>query len=824
VGKKSDPRKTHEIENQESKIENSIMGTLIYDIRFAFRSLLKQPMFAAVAIITLALGIGANTAIFSVVNAALLRRFSYDTTRLVAIDSFNPLKQKRGYGVSPADFWDWKDQSRAFEQLTAYSGGGVGLRESERIEVVSGARVAANFFQTFNVQPHLGRTFAREDGFLSAPPTMVLSHELWQKRFGGDSRIIGRIIKTDDGPVTVIGVMPADFKYPRSAQVWLPLARDSSEMQYRANRYFKAIGRIKSGQTIETAQTELQGVAARLANAFPKENEGWTVQLTDWRESFVRDSRSALLFLMGAVGLVLLIACANVANLLLGRAAARSKEIAIRRALGASRRTLARQLFTESLILGVFGGGLGLLLAVWGVDALTQSLPQLNFTYQSLSELRGEIRIDRAVLLFTVLVSLMTTLLFGLVPGWQAARTDVTEFLKEGSRGSSSGGGHRMRQSLVSVEIALALMLLLGAGLLINSFAHLLRMDPGYDPQGLMVLPLSFPEQNKYAFAHQVMERVSNTPGVSSVALMSYPTLGGLGFPFNRENNPFPNGDVTVAYSAISPSYFQTLKTPLRVGREFNDRDVPNAPKVAVINETLARQYFTGETPIGKKIVIAYLNGRLTVEIVGVVGDVRQEEPSKPIKPEILVPFAQLPWFSGTLLVRSVNPDPLTVKSAVQEAIWSVDPALPESKAEPLTQTLAGQVAEPRLFASLLTVFAVIALTLSAVGIYSVIAYSVTQRTREIGIRLALGAQRRDVLILVAKQGLFLALIGVATGLAGAFALTRLMRTLLFGVTPTDATTFVTISVGLIVVALLACYIPARRATKVDPLVALRYE
>ncbi len=800
------------------------MGTFWQDLRYGARMLLKNPAFTAVAVVTLALGIGANTAIFSVVNAALLRSFSYDTTRLVAIDSFNPLQQKQGYGVSPADFWDWKDQSQAFEQLTMYSGGGVGLKESERLEGLPGARVTTNFFQTFNVQPLLGRTFASEDGFLSAPPTIVLSHELWQRRFGGDTHIIGRAIKMEDGPVTVIGVMPADFKYPTFARVWLPLARDSSEMQYRSNRYFHALGRIKSGQTIEIAQAEMQTVAARLAKAFPKDNGGWTVQLTDWRESFVRDSRSALLFLMGAVGLVLLIACANVANLLLGRAAARGREIAIRRALGASRLTLARQLFTESLLLGVFGGGLGLLLAVWGVDALTRSLPQLNFTYQSLSEIRGEIRVDSAVLLFTIVVSILTSLLFGLAPGWLAAEADVNESLKEGSRGSAGGGAHRMRQALVSVEIALALMLLVGAGLLINSFARLLKMDPGYDPQGLMVLSLSFPAENKYAFASQVMERVGNTPGVASVALMSYPTLGGLGFPFNRENDPFPNGDVTVSYSAISPSYLQTLKTPLRAGREFNDRDLPDAPKVAVINETLARQYFPGENPVGQRIVIAYLNRRLTSEIVGVVGDVRQDEPSKPVKPEILVPFAQLPWFSGTLLVRSVNPDPMTVKNAVQDAIWSIDPALPESKAEPLAKTLAGQVAEPRLFASLLTIFAIIALTLSVVGIYSVVAYSVTLRTREIGIRLALGAQRRDVLILVGRQGLSLALIGVAIGLAGAFAFTRLMVGLLFGVTATDSVTFATVSLGLIAVALVAGYIPARRATKVDPLVALRYE
>lgn len=800
------------------------MNTLFQDLRYGARMFLKQPGFTFVAVITLALGIGANTAIFSVVNAALLRRFPYDTARLVVIESFNPLEQKRGYGVSPADVWDWKDQSQAFEQLSMYSGGGIGLKESERLEGLPGARVTANFFQTFKVQPLMGRTFVNEDGFLSAPPTIVLSHELWQRRFGGDSQIIGRTLKMEDGPVTVIGVMPADFKYPTFAKVWLPLARDGGEMRLRANRYFQAVGRIKSDQTIETAQNELQTIAARLASAFPKENGGWTVQLTDWRESFTRDSRNALLFLMGAVGLVLLIACANVANLLLARAAGRSKEIAIRRALGASRRALARQLFTESLILGVIGGGLGLLLAVWGVDALTRSLPQLNFTYQSLSELRSEIRIDRTVLLFTVLVSLLTTLIFGLAPGWHAAKTDVNESLKEGSRGSAGGGAQRMRQALVTVEFALALMLLLGAGLLINSFARLLKVDPGYDPQGLMAMSLGFPKENKYAFAQQVMERVSSTPGVASVALMSYPTLGGLGFPFNRENKPFPNGDVTVSYSAISPSYFQTLKTPLRAGREFNDRDLPDTPRVSVINETLARQYFAGENPVGQKIVVAYLHLRVTSEIVGVVGDVRQDEPNKPIKPEILVPFAQLPWFSGTLLVRSVNPDPLTVKNAVQEAIWSVDPAVPESRTESFAQTLAGQVAEPRLFASLLTIFAVIALTLSAVGIYSVVAYSVTQRTREIGIRVALGAQRRDVLLLVARQGLSLVLIGVAVGLAGAFALTRLMVGLLFGVSPTDAFTFATVSLGLIAVALVACYIPARRATKVDPLVALRYE
>jgi putative ABC transport system permease protein len=800
------------------------MQTLVQDLRYGVRMLLKNPGFTLTAVLTLAFGIGANTAIFSVVNAALLRRLPYDATRLVAVESVNPQKEQRAYGVSPADFLDWQAQSQTFEQLTAYSGGGIGLKESERVEVIAGASVAVNFFDTFGVEPLLGRTFTSEEGLLNGPPTIILSHRLWQQRFAGDPQMVGRTIKTNDGAVTVIGVMPADFKFPSSAQAWTPLARDSSEMDNRANRYFRAIGRVKRGQTIESAQAEMRTIAARLAEAFPKENQGWTVQLTDWRESLVQDSRKALLILMGAVACVLLIACTNVANLLLARSATRRKEMAIRVALGASRRTLMRQLLTESLLLAGLGGALGLLLAVWGVEALTRLLPELNFTFQSLAKLREEIRIDRSVLMFTLAISFLTGLVFGLAPGWQAAKTDVNDSLKEGSRGGSEAGQQRLRQALVVAEIALALVLLVGAGLLVNSVARLLKVEPGYDPQGLMVMPLSFPAKNKYAFAQQVMQGIATTPGVESVALMSYPTLGGLNFPFNRESHPFPDGDVTVAYSAISPTYFRTLKTPLRAGREFDDRDLPNAPQVAIINETMAREYFADENPIGQRITISYLNQHLAREIVGVVGDVRQEEPSKPTKPEIFSPFAQLPWFSGTLLVRSVNADPLTVKSAVQQAIWSVNPELPESKAEPLTKTLANQVAEPRLYALLLGIFAAISVTLAVVGIYSVLAYSVTQRRREIGIRLALGAQARDVLGLVLRRGIALTLIGIAIGVAGALALTRLMMSLLFEVSATDPMTFAGVSVLLAVVSLLACYIPARRAAKVDPMVALRDE
>jgi putative ABC transport system permease protein len=800
------------------------MQTPWQDLRYGVRALLKNPGFTLVAVITLGLGIGANTAIFSVVNAALLRRLPYDATRLVAVESFNPQKEKRAYGAPPADFWDWQEQSRTFEQLAMYSGGGIRLKESERIEIISGARVTGNFFATFGVQPMLGRAFDNEEGFMNGPRAVILSHRLWQQRYGGDPRIVGRTLKTDDGAApVVIGVMAPDFNFPSYAQVWTPIARDSGEMKSRASRYCQAIGRIRQGETIESAQAEMKAIAARLATSHPKDNQGRTVQLTDWRESLSGDSRKALLVLMGAVGFVLLIACANVANLLLTRAATRRREMAIRLALGATRAKVLRQLLTESLLLSLIGGALGLLLAVWGVEALTSLLPKLNFSFQSLSELRDEIRVDRVALLFTLAVSVLTGLIFGLAPGWQAAKTDVNESLKEGGR--SGGSGHqRARQGLVIAEIALALALLVGAGLLINSFARLLRVAPGYDPQGLMVMSLGFPAENKYAFAQQVMERVAATPGVTSVALMSYPTLGGLNFQFNRESDPMPDGDVSVAYSAISPAYFRTLKTPLLTGREFDDRDLPNGRSVAIINETMARQYFTGENPIGRKIVINYLGQRLAREIVGVAGDVKQEEPSKPTMPEILVPFAQQPWFSGSLLVRSTHPDPLTVKNAAQQAIWSVSPETAESKVEPLTTTLAGYVAEPRLYALLLGVFAVIALTLAAVGIYSVIAYSVAQRTQEIGVRMALGAQTGAILKLVVGHGMKLVASGVALGLAASFGLTRLMSNMLFGVSAVDPPTFIVITLLLTFVALLACWIPARRATKVDPMVALRCE
>ena len=798
------------------------MHTLWQDLRYGMRMLRLRPGFTAVAVIALALGIGANTAIFSFVNALLLRPLPYpDPARLVAVESINPQQKEGGFGgVSPADFWDWKDQSQAFEQLAAYVGDGISFTDKEQPEVVSAARVSANFFQTFGVAPLLGRMFTPEEGLLSGPRAIVISYRLWQRRFGGDPAVIGKPIKTSTGTTIIAGVMPPDFRLPVYAEAWTPIARDSGEMQYRSSRYFLAVGRIKTGGSLAAAEAEMKAIANRLADAHPKENRNWTVKLTSLAEYQVRDTKRSLLILMGAVGLVLLIACSNVANLLLARAASRRKEMAIRLALGASRWQLLRQLLIESVLLALAGGACGLLLAVWGVEALIKLLPSANAAYK----LPTEVHVDSAALLFTLLVSVLTGLVFGLVPGWQASKPVINQFLKEGGRGFESVPHQRTRSALVISEIALAMVLLIGAGLLMNSFIRMRRVDVGYEPRGLMKMPFGLPAQNKSLFLQQVLEKISSAPGIESAAVMSYWTFGGLNFPFNRADRPLPNGDMAGRYSAISPNYFRVLKTPLRAGREFNERDTSQSPGVAIINETLAKTYFAGEDPIGKQIVIAYLNQRLTREIVGIAADIKQDEPSSSTKPEILVPFEQLPWFGATLVVRTASANPLNLEREVKRAILAVNKNQTISPAISVEQALFEQIAEPRLYTLLLGVFAALATLLAAVGIYGVMSYSVTQRTQEIGIRLALGAQASDVLKLVLKQGMLITLIGVVIGLAAAFALTRLMTSWLFGVSATDPATFMLIAALLTLVALLACYLPALRATKVDPMVALRYE
>jgi len=805
-----------------------VMNILLKDIRYSLRLMIKKPGFTVVALIALALGIGANTAIFSIVNAVLLRPLPYaEPARLVSAESMNSLNPQREIdGVSPADFWDWKDQTQAFEQLAALSGGGgFSLRDADQPDTFNGARVSYNFFQTLGVQPFLGRTFSPEDGDTGAPETVVLSYRLWMRRFGGDPAVIGKTFNSVDGGTIVIGIMPPDFKFPSYAEVWTPLARNSSEMRNRSNRYFSALGRIKPDQTIESAEAELITIAGRLEAEHPQSNKGWTAHLRPLRESLMGSTRTPLLILLGAVACVLLIACTNVANLLLARAATRKKEMAIRLALGAGRPRLMRQLLTESVVLGLAGGAVGLLIAAWGLDLLISILP-LTEAYQ----FPVEIRIDRAVMFFTLAVSVLTGIVFGLAPAWQASRPDVSEWLKEGGRAGSGPGHQRTRSALIIGEIAVALVLLIGAGLLIQSFVRLTRVDLGYDPNRLMTMWVSAPfsrypnDEAKARFYKRLLEQVSQVPGADGVTVSSEAWFGFLNFQFNIEDEPLPAGDATVRYSAVAPGYFNVLKSQLRAGRDFDDHDDARSPNVAIVNETLARRYFPDSNPIGRRIVLGYLGRRLVREIVGVSADIKQEELGSPTKPEMYVPYQQLPWFGVALIIRSAGLDQISLRKDVQQAIWQVDKNLPVSTPETLDHHLANLVAEPRLYTLLLAVFAAVALVLASVGIYGVISYSVTERTHEIGVRLALGAEARNVVLLIVRQGMVLALIGVALGLGAAFALTRVMSSLLFGVSATDPLTFMIVSVLLAGVALGACFVPARRATRVDPMIALRYE
>ncbi|HVG32958.1 MAG TPA: ABC transporter permease [Pyrinomonadaceae bacterium] len=801
--------------------------TLWQDVRFGFRMLMRKPAFTLTAVLTLALGIGANTSIFSVVNAILLKPLPYlEPARLVWMETMKARTgQRESAAVSPADFWEWKEQSQTFEEIAAFRGEGISLKDAERPEALQGARVSTNFFQALGIAPVLGRAFANEEGRLGAPMTIVISHRLWQRRFGGDPSIVGRTIERVEGPTTVIGVMPPDFRFPSFAEAWVPFSRDSSEMQLRS-RYFQVFGRLKNGQSLESAQAEMATITSRLESSHPESNKGLTARLTPLKERLTGETRPALLVLLGAVGFVLLIACANVANLLLARAATRRKEMVIRLALGASRAQLMQQLLIESVLLALVGGAIGLLLAVWGVDLLIGLLPQSKEVYQ----LPNAVRIDGVVLGFTLLVSVLTGLLFGLVPGWQASRPNVNEWLKEGSHATESARRQRTRAVLIVTEFALALVLLIGAGLLIQSFVRLRSVELGYEPHGLLTMWISAPfskyhdDESRARLYTQVLEQVRQVPGVEGATVTSGLPFGFLSFPFNIEGDPLPSGDVNAHYSAISPGYFNVLKAPLTAGRDFTERDDRRSTEVAIINEALARQYFNGRDPLGQKISIAYMGKRAVREVVGVVGNIKQDELGKPSEPEIYVPYQQQPWLGQALVIRTTTADPLTLKNDVQRAIWAVDQDQPVSKAETVDQMLSNLVAEPRLYTLLLGIFAALALLLAAIGIYGVMSYSVTQRTHEIGVRMALGAQPRDILRMIVSQAMTFALVGVAIGVAASLALTRLLSSFLYGVSKTDPLTFVIVSLGLVGVAFLASFIPARRATHVDPMEALRYE
>jgi putative ABC transport system permease protein len=796
--------------------------------------LLKKPGFTLIAILALALGIGANTAIFSVVNAVLLRPLPFanpDQLVLVWMDN-RALGLKEDIHSYP-NFMDYRSQNQVFENLTAYRGSSLNLTGTGEPERILGAAATASLFEVMRVAPIMGRAFTAEEDQKGHDSVIVLSYGLWQRRFGADKEIVGKSIVMSGKQRTVIGVMPPDFRFPsKDAQYWIPLAPSEDLMNSRGAFWLNVIGRLKDGVTLEAARVEMKTIASRLEQQYPEVNTNFGVNLVPLREQTVGQVRPALLILLGAVAFVLLIACANVANLLLGRAAAREREFAIRMAMGAGRLRIIRQLLVESLMLAGLGAALGLVLAMWGLDILKLIIPS------DMPHL-DQINVDARVFGFTLGVSVLTAIIFGLVPALQASQPDLNETLKEGgSKGATRGvRARRIRRLLVVSEVALALVLLVGAGLLLKSFSRLQKFNLGFRPEGLLTAKLQLPG-SKYgeddqvrAFYRQLFERLENVSGVESAGAITDVFLNKIANSsyFSVEGRPAvqPDQRVEVPIDAISPNYFQVIGTPIVRGRAFNEQDTEKTTNVVIINETMARRFFSSEDPIGRRFKYGDLTNAESpwLTIVGVVADMRRTGFESEIRPETFLPINQATPSGVTLVVRAAgNADPATLTASLRNAVHEIDPDQPLFDIKTMNQWVSEIIAQRRLNMILLGTFAVVALLLAAVGIYGVMSYSVTQRTHEIGIRMALGAQRLDVLKMVLGQGMALTLIGVGIGLIGAFALTRLMSSLLFGVSASDPVTFFGVSALLTFVALLACYIPARRAMKVEPMVALRYE
>ena len=807
------------------------METFIQDIRFGIRMLAKEPMFSIIAVITLALGIGANTAIFSVVNGVLLRPLPFkEPDRLMMIRE-TKLPQFPEFSVAPGNFLDWKKQNTVFERLVAYKGSSLNLIGTGDPERLRALNVTEGFFAMLGAQPQLGRDFLAEEDQVGHNNVVILSYGLWQRRFSGDPKILNQTITLNRQAYTVIGVMPATFHFgsgENELDLWTPMAFTEEQAQNHGGHGLAAIGQLKPGVTVDQARAEMSAIAGRLAAQYPVDI-GWDVKIMPLLEFSVRSIKPALLVLLVAVVFVLLIACANVANLLLARAAGRQKEIATRTSLGASRWRIVRQLLTESLLLSLLGGALGLALAKWGMDLLLTlappDLPRLN-----------NVSLDGRALAFTATITLLTGVIFGLVPALQSSKPNLNETMKDAGRGSTEGGRRqRIRSTLVVLEVATALVLLVGAGLMIKSFWQLQKVDPGFNPDNALTVQVSLPktkypeESQQVAFFQQLIERVATLPGVQSAGAGHVVPLSGNDFvlAFEIDGRPPLQPGVTQStnYYSVSADYFKAMGIPLRRGRVFTERDIKDSPRVAVINETMAKKIFPDEDPIGKRITFdnRQKGNPEWYEIVGIVGDVKQYGLDQVTTMQTYEPYIQQTFPYMTLVVRTTG-DPTNLNAAIRSEVLKLDKEQPTTNFKTLNEFFSISIAQQRFSVVLLGVFAVVALLLSAVGIYGVLSYAVTQRTHEIGIRVALGARRRDVLRLVVGRGLLLTVIGVAGGLGAAFALTRLMASLLFGVTATDAVTFASVASLLLAVALLACYIPARRATKVDPLVALRYE
>jgi putative ABC transport system permease protein len=826
-----------------------MMDNLWQDLRYGIRMLLRSPGFTLVGVLALALGIGANTAIFSVVNAVLLRPLPYpDPDRLVLLsENFSRLGLNR-ISVSAPEFIDYRDRSQSFERVAAYKYLNFNLTGVDEPERILGASVSAGLFTLLGINPSRGRAFLPEEDQPGGHPVVVLSHGLWQRRFGADPSVVGKTLRLNGNHMTVVGIMPPGFQFPAQAELWAPIVFNDDALRQRQSRSLRVIARLKPDVTLKQAQAEMSTFARQLTQQYPDiylESNGWSITLTPLREQMVGNLRTTLLVLLGAVGFVLLIACANVANLLLARAAARQKEIAIRTALGAGRRRLVRQLLTESVLLALVGGTLGLLLALWGIDLLAALRPPGIPALVKIS-------VDAPVLAFTILTSLLTGILFGLAPALAASKLDLNESLKEGGRGAAgSRGRHRLGSILVISEVALALVLLIGAGLLIKGFLRLRSVDPGFNPKNVLVTwtvlsPSKYPDRTQVAdFYQTLLARIEALPGVQFVGATNDLPLSGdnssWGFTTEAHPRPAPGEVLEANYRVASPNYFRAMGISLVRGRFFTEFDNESAPGAVIINETMARRFWSDEDPIGKRMKLGSPDPQHTwdglwLTIVGVVGDVKHFGLAADARPEMYVTYLQNPWrglpaapymtvvWRGVSLVVRVAAEPTALAAAVRRAVWSVDKDQPVFGVNTIEQVLSNSVAQRRFTMLLLSLFAALALVLAALGIYGVMSYAVTQRTREIGIRMSLGAQPSDALRLVLKQGLGLALVGVGIGLAAAFTLTRVLSGLLYSVSATDPATFAGISLLLAAVALLACYIPARRATRVDPMVALRYE
>jgi len=812
------------------------MQTLLQDLRYGFRTLMRKPGFTIVAIVALALGIGANTAIFSVINSILLRPLAYkDPERLVVINHDYP-KINLKASVSAIGYTHYRDNAKSFESVAALTGGSFNLTGGGDPERLNGSPVTHNFFSALGSGAALGRVFLPEEDQPGKNKVVVLSHGFWQRRFGGDPGIVNKTITLNDESHTVVGVMPASFQFGRElgqvVDLWTPIAFTPQQLSYNnlTNEFLFVFARLRPGVTIGQARAELDTIANNLRRQYLP----WAATRSEWgltteslRELVVGDIRLALLILMGIVGLVLLIACANVANLLLARAADRQKEMAIRAAMGAGRWRVIRQLLTESALLAVTGGALGLLLAWTGISALVKvneaQIPRAH-----------EIGLDWRVLAFTLGVSLLTGVIFGLVPALQTSKADLHETLKEGGRTGSSGARAWVRNTLVVLEMALALVVLISAGLLIRSFWRLQQVNPGFAPQNVLAMSLGLP-MTKYRepaqranFYKEVLQRIRALPGVQSAGATSILPLSGNNSSgsFRIEGRVTPQGQSSPHGDrwAATTDYFSTMKIPIIRGRFFDDRDTIESQPVAIVDETMARKYWPNEDPVGKRITFqGGPNNPIWREIVGIVGHVKHKALDGESRVQYYIPHSQVQNPNMYLVVRT-NTDPASLTGAVRGAISGLDKDLPVFRVRTMEQFVIDSMAQRRFAMTLLGIFAAVGLALAAVGLYGVLSYSITQRSHEIGIRMALGAEARDVLRLVVGQGMLLALAGVALGSVAAFLLTRLMANLLFDVKASDPLTFVSIALLLALVALVACFMPARRATKVDPIVALRYE